>query len=77
MMPANENAQNGKGQQLICLKNVSTSLPLSAIATHFQPCIYRFTVAKICVQHSFFTTITTNGGGAQVRGNFANRRAVF
>jgi len=34
-------------------------------------------IAKICVQHSFPTTITTNGGAAQVRGNFANRRAVF
>ena len=39
--------------------------------------IYRFTVDKICVQHSFSTTITTNGGAAQVRGNFANRWPVF
>ena len=29
------------------------------------------------MQHSFSTTITTNGGAALVRGNFANRRAVF
>ena len=37
--------------------------------------IYRFKVAKICLQHSFSTTITS-GGAAQVR-NFANRQAVF
>ena len=48
-----------------------------AFNLYFFPHIYRFTVARICVQHSFSTTITTNGGAAQVRGNFANQWAVF
>ena len=43
----------------------------------WNPYIYRFTVPKICVQHSFSTTIKTHGGAAIVQGNFANRRAVF
>ena len=42
-----------------------------------HPYIYRFTVARICVQHSFSTTIATNGGAVQLRGNFANRWVVF
>ena len=41
------------------------------------PCIYRFIVTRIYVQHSFSKTITTNGSAAQVRGNFANRTVVF
>ena len=44
---------------------------------HCDTYIHRFMFARFCVQHSFFTTVTTNVGPAWVRGNIAYRRAVF
>ena len=63
--------------QVVGQKSPFFNIPAMIVYLRSMAYIYRFTAANICVQQSFSTTITTNGGAAQVRGNFASQRVIL